>query len=70
MLARVIWILVHRATQEPVGALDGDGGLRLFAIDAETALEEAHRLSTQHALDIIAVPFLVDRVIPIDKETA
>jgi hypothetical protein len=59
MLARVIWILVHRTTQEPVGALDGDGGLYLFATDAETALEEAHRLSVQHDLDIVAVPFMV-----------
>ncbi len=59
MLARVIWILVHRATQEPVGALDGDGGLYLFATDSATALEEAHRLSVQHDLDIVAVPFMV-----------
>lgn len=70
MLAKVIWILVHRDTQEPVGALDGDGGLYLFATDAEAAADEAHRLSVQHGLDLLAVPFIADRVIPLERETA
>lgn len=68
MLARVIWILVHRDTHEPVNAIDGACDVGMFVIDAEEAAMEAARQSEMYDIDCVAAPHFVDRVIPLEKE--